>query len=407
MEKRSLFQKVFGSKGENQAQPSKRFELISTSGSQYYSWSGQLFDSDIVRAAVRPKANAVGKLVAKHVRGVGIDMKINPDANIRAILERPNPYMSMQDFLVKMTFQRELTHNAFAYIKRDPFGIPMELYPIPASNVELFEVGGDVWVKFQFWTGKNITVAYTDLIHLRKDFNGNDFFGDDGSLAIKNIMNIATTTDQGVVNAIKNSAIIRWIMMFKNVLQPEDKEKQIADFVKNYLSIDKTSGVAISDPRYDLKQVDDKSYVPNALQMDKTLQRINSYFGVNDNIVQNKFDENGANAFYESEIEPIVIQLSNAFTWAFFSARERGFGNRIVFSANNLAYSSMTTKLAMVAMVDRGALTPNEWREILNLGPIEGGDVPIRRLDTALVNEPKKEDKPDGPEGDPEQKPAA
>ena len=38
-------------------------------------------------------------------------------------------------------------------------------------------------------------------------------------------------------------------------------------------------------------------------------------------------------------------------------------------------------------MVDRGAMTPNEWRSILSLGPIEGGSKPIRRLDTALVKE--------------------
>ena len=36
-------------------------------------------------------------------------------------------------------------------------------------------------------------------------------------------------------------------------------------------------------------------------------------------------------------------------------------------------------------MVDRGALTPNEWRETMSLAPIEGGDKPIRRLDTAPV----------------------
>lgn len=36
------------------------------------------------------------------------------------------------------------------------------------------------------------------------------------------------------------------------------------------------------------------------------------------------------------------------------------------------------TKLELVQMVDRGAMTPNEWRAVLNLGPVEGGDKPIR-----------------------------
>jgi len=47
----------------------------------------------------------------------------------------------------------------------------------------------------------------------------------------------------------------------------------------------------------------------------------------------------------------------------------------------------MQTKLGLVQMVDRGALTPNEWRRILNLPPIEGGDRPIRRLDTDVVDD--------------------
>ncbi|GJM84335.1 hypothetical protein HMSSN139_68310 [Paenibacillus sp. HMSSN-139] len=70
-----------------------------------------------------------------------------------------------------------------------------------------------------------------------------------------------------------------------------------------------------------------------------------------------------------------------------FTDRERGFGNEIVFESNRLQYASLTTKLNLMQMVDRGAMTPNEWREALNLPTIKGGDKPVRRLDTAPVNE--------------------
>jgi len=367
----------------------KRFELVSSSDSSFYPWNGKLFESDIIRAAIRPKANAVGKLNAKHIRGLGDSMKINPEPLIKAILEQPNPYMSMQDFLTKMTFQRELNHNAFAYIKRDDFGNPAEVYPVPYSSIELFEQNQEVYLRFMFWTGKYITVPYTDVIHLRKDFNDNDFFGDKGTLALKNIMEVITTTDQGIVSAVKNSAVIKWIMKFKSVLQPKDVEIQLKEFTKNYLSITNTGGAAASDPRYDLEQVKDNSFVPNAAQMDRSIQRLYSYCGVNDAIVQGKWTEDQWNAFYEAEIEPIIIQLSNAFTRAFFTKQKRALGNKIIFEASNLQYASMGTKLGLVAMVDRGAMTPNEWREVLNLGPIEGGDKPIRRLDTAEVDKTK------------------
>jgi hypothetical protein len=79
--------------------------------------------------------------------------------------------------------------------------------------------------------------------------------------------------------------------------------------------------------------------------------------------------------------------MGNEYTRKLFTRRERGFGNKIIFEASSLQYAAMSTKLGLLQMVDRGALTPNEWREVLNLGPIEGGDKPVRRLDTAVVGD--------------------
>jgi len=221
-------------------------------------------------------------------------------------------------------------------------------------------------------------------------------FGDTGTQALASIMEVITTTDQGVVNAVRTSAVLKWIMKFKAVLKKEDVEVQVKDFSDKYLAMTNTGGALATDPRFDLEQVKNENYLPNALQMEKSIQRLYSYFGVNDAIVQNKFNEDQWNAFYESEIEPIAIQLSNAFTRAFFTARERSFGNKIVFESSNLAYASMTTKLGLVQMVDRGALLPNEWRAIMNLSPVEGGDQPLRRLDTITVGEANLKTEPKG-----------
>ena len=395
MKKRSLFDKIFGS--TPQPQQTTNFQLVNNSTSSFYAWNGNLFDSDIVRSAIRPKANAVGKLNAKHITGLGVNMKINPYASIRRVLEQPNHYMSMQDFLMKMVYQRELTHNAFAYVKRDDIGNPMEIYPVPFASVELVESQGILFAKFRFKTGKTMVVPYDDCIHLRKDFNNNDFFGDDGGIALSNLMEVIGTTDQGVVSAIKNSSIIKWIMMFKTALRPEDKAAEIKNFISNYMDIENGGGVASSDPRFDLKQVTDTPYVPNAIQMKESVQRLYKYFGVSDAIVQNNYTEDQFNSFYESEIEPITIQLSNAFTRVFFTPTARGYGNRIIFEASNLAYANMATKLALVAMVDRGALSPNEWRLVMNLAPIENGDDYIRRLDTVAVG--TKQTEGDGTNG--------
>ncbi len=47
----------------------------------------------------------------------------------------------------------------------------------------------------------------------------------------------------------------------------------------------------------------------------------------------------------------------------------------------------MQTKLNLVQYVDRGIMSPNEVRAVLNMAPREGGDEFIRRLDTRPTDE--------------------
>jgi HK97 family phage portal protein len=378
-----LFSKIFGNGNANKA--TQTFKLISSSNNYFSPWSGDVWQNDIVRACIRPKSDAIGKLNPKHIEGSEENIKVNDRPQIREVLENPNPYMSMQDFLSKMVIQRELNHNAFAYIDRNETKINA-IYPIPVSRSELVESkSNELYMKLWFRTGKYVVVPYEDVIHLRKDFNEHDIFGDGHYQALQNLMEVITNTDNSVINAIKNGAIIRWLLKFKSAIRPEDKQVELEKFVDNYLSIENEIGAAATDPKFDAEQVEPNDYVPNAAQMDRSIKRLYAYFGVNESIVMNNYDEDEWNSFYESEIEPIAIQLSNAFTNVFFTKRERGYGNRIIFEASNLQYASMKTKLNLLNMVDRGALTPNEWRKVMNLGPIKGGDEPVRRLDTAPV----------------------
>lgn len=372
-----------------------RVELISELGNGFYAWNGELYESDIVRSCIRPFYKSIGKLFAKQIREAKNDMKINPDAYIKLLLEEPNPYMTGQMLQEKMAINLALNNNAFAYIKRNEFGYATEIYHIPAVGAEaLYDEEGYLFIKFILRNGKTFAFPYTDIIHLRQDYNTNDVFGEDNTKTLAGLMNIVKTTDIGIIKAIKNSACIRWLLKYKTVMKPEDIKKNTDDFVKAFLNVDNNSsaGAAAVDNKADVQQVEPKDYVPNAAQMDKTVQRIYNYFGTNEKIIQSKCNEDEWNSYYELVIEPIAIQFSNEYTRKIFSMRERAHGNKIVFESNCLQYASMATKLKLVAMVDRGALTPNEWRGAFNFGVIEGGNKAIRRLDTKTVKEVEKDE---------------
>lgn len=366
-------------------------ELMTVRGNNYLSWNGKVYDSDIVRSCISPKVKAVGKLVAKHLRET-IDneghkeLTVNPSNAMRFLLEEPNPLMTGQMLQEKLATQLCLNSNAFALVIRDAMGNPVEIYPIIPSTVEaLYGDDGRLKLKFTLPNGKVYTFPYEDVIHLRQNFNENDIFGTPIAPVLVPLLDVVVTTDQGVINAIKNSSVIRWLLKFTNSMRKEDLKDQAKDFAENFLSANGGTGVAAVDSKADAQQIKPTDFVPNAAQMDRTTKRIFDLFNTNEAIVSSAYTENQYNSYFDAEVEPVLVQLGGEYTRKLFTRRERAFGNRIVFEAGAWDSASISTKLNLQAMVDRGAMTPNEWRATFNLAPVPGGDEPIRRLDTAAV----------------------
>ena len=339
---------------KNKAVTVSKYKLVEDRGNGFFSWNGNIYKSDVVRSAIRPKVRAIGKTVAKHIRNDGKLLKVNPEPYMRFVLEEPNPYMTMQALLERTITQLELNNNAFIYIERDEYGYPMALYPINSSSVEMLsDERGYLYYRFDMRGGKRCTFKHEDVIHLGKDYNENEFFGESNGETLSQLMEIVTTVDQGIVKAIKNSNVIRWLLKFNQTLRPEDLKKQSKQFVDDFLSSESESiGAAATDAKMDAIQIDPKDYVPNEGQITNTIKRIYSYFNTNEKIINSTYTENEWISYFENCIEPDIAQLSNIFTRKLFTRKERAFGNKIVFEASNLSFASMQTKLQLVQIVD-------------------------------------------------------
>ena len=381
----NIFKRLFkNQKSETLA----KYQLVTEKGNGAYIWNGKIYDSDIVRSCIAPYVKAIGKLVGKHVFDGQKELKVNPEPYMKVLLENPNPLMSAQKFQEKMAAQLILNGNAFASITRDRNGIPVELFPLPAIGVEAEYRGSSLFLKFTLDNGKAYTFGYDDVIHLRTNYYDNDIFGNSLMPTLAPLLKINNTIDDGIVKAVKNSNLIRWLLKVTGSIRGDDLQRTAKDFSDAFLSSSSnTGGVAAIDPRIDAQQVNSKDYVPNFEILQSVKDRIYSLFGVSEKIVQGNYTEDEWNSFYESSIEPIALDFANEYTRKLFSIKKRSYGNKIIFEASNLACATISTKLNFLQMVDRGALTPNEWREIFNLAPVEGGDEPIRRLDTRPTNE--------------------
>lgn len=198
-------------KNESADRPSsgETVKMITVRGDSFYSWNGKMYESDIVRACIRPKVKAIGKLVGKHIRDDPREggLKVNPEANIRFLLSEPNPYMTGQQMQEKVANQLCLNNNAFILMVRDENGKPMQLYPIPCVSAEAkYNAQGELFLKFLYNNGKTGIFRYTDIIHLKQDYNESDIFGTSPAPALTQLMELVGTIDQGIVKAIKTAA---------------------------------------------------------------------------------------------------------------------------------------------------------------------------------------------------------
>lgn len=372
-------------------------KLVRESGNGVYTWSGELLDSGDVRAMVRPFTQAAGKFDAKHIRETvekdgKTDIKVNPEPYIRILLAEPNPIMNGVAFRQRLAWQYMLKNNAFAYIVRDANGFAIQMYPLEWTSVEaLLDENRQLYLRFNLQTGKQAVISYEDVIHIPRDVGGNELFGRPNQKALETLMEVAEASDRSIIQAVKNGGAIKWLLKYTRGMKPEDLRTRAKEFAKSFLDTENTEdgsiGVAATGADAEARQVEPHDYVPNAMVMSAVNKRLMAYFGTNEKIINSSYTEDEWNAYFENVIEPFAQAMAEEFTRKLFSRWERNRGNRITMDSTSLQYASMASKLNLVQMVDRGALTPNEWRQILNLSPIEGGDKPIRRLDTQVVKE--------------------
>lgn len=374
----------------NSPEKAESFSITGTP-SRFTAWSGDAYASDIYRGAVDAIARNAAKLKGRHVVTYEQVRKPGEDNRLDRLLQvRPNPYMSAYDLLYKLVTHCYLYNNAFAILDRDGRGSVRGIYPVNAVAAEFIADPTDtVFIRFRLRNGNEAIFDYSDVIHIRRDFNSDDLFGDDNG-AISAALELAHTQDEGIVNGIKSGASIRGILRFEQILSPEKLEAERDHFIADYLDVANDGGVVVVDQKMSYQPIESKPAIIDDKQLEAVSEKIYSYLGITAGIVSSSYTEDEWAAFYESVIEPLAVQLSLEFTEKVFSSREQAFGNSVVFESNRLQFASNSTKADLIAkLVPYGLLSINQALEILNLPPVADGD---RRLQTLNVVSAEKAD---------------
>jgi len=116
-------------------------------------------------------------------------------------------------------------------------------------------------------------------------------------------------------------------------------------------------------------------WAANSAQTKDIRDGILRFWRISNAILTSDYTEAQWQSFYESVIEPLLIQMGQAFTNVCFTQREKDSGNRIIFNSSVLLNTAMQTKVnILTAAKEIGLFTKNEIREMFGYTPVEGGD---------------------------------
>lgn len=365
---------------------SGQFETLTAYKPVYTTWGGRIYESEIVRAAIDARA--------RHISKLKIETFGSANPSLQAKLKQGmNQFQTNSQFLYRVSTILDIHNTAFIVPIFDERMIITGYYPILPNRCEIIEYKGEPWLRYQFRNNQIAAVEFRKCAILTKFQYDKDFFGDTNA-ALRDTMQVIHIQNQGIEEAVKNTSTFRFMAQLSNFAKPADVAEERKRFTKENLASDSEAGGFLLFPNTykDIKQIDVKPYTVDEPQMKLIRDNVFNYFGVNEDVLQNKAFGDSWSAFYEGAVEPFAIQFSEAMTKAIFSERERAQGSYLMATANRLQYLSNADKLAVSAqMADRGLMTVNEIRDIWNLPPVENGDRATIRGEYYFVDDQENE----------------
>lgn len=363
----------------------KKFANALTYGAPIFSQFGQnIYASDVVQQAISCIVMELKKLTPVHIRRADVTHDYIPvDDTLDKLLKNPNERMTTSDFIEKIFWQLFLNYNAFViptyditYTKEgEKVKTYTGLYPIQPINVTfLQDPSGELFVQFQFVNGYETTLKYSDVIHIKYRYSVNEFmggneFGQPDNAALLKTLDLNHTLLQGVAKALKSSFSINGVIKYNTLLDDGKMEQAIKELEKHLQNNE--SGFLPLDIKGEFVPLQRKVELVDAATLKFIDEKILRHFGVPLPILTGDYSVEQYNSFYQKTLEPLIINISQAFTKTLFTPREKSFGNEVKFYPHELIFLSTSQKIELFDMlVDSGSCYQNELRTAFGMYPL-------------------------------------
>ena len=136
-----LIETIFGRKKGEPA--SSTFQTLTAYQPVFRSWRGQIYECELVRAAIDAKARHAAKLQYSMVGTARPKLYTQTKS-------APNPWMTWSQFTERCSNIYDVQNNLFIIPLTDDYGEVAGYFPALPSESEVVDVNGKPWLKFTF-----------------------------------------------------------------------------------------------------------------------------------------------------------------------------------------------------------------------------------------------------------------
>lgn len=331
----------------------------------------------------------------------------------RLLSLRPNPLMSAAQFWERVANLYYLESNVFIFLEWDykNFKEPLKalwILDIEENAIEIkIDDDGNVFLSFTL-KGQPYYTGMENIVHIARNA-GPNILGEK-NLAIKKVLDIIATNYEGIEQAIKASAFIRFIVQSTTLLNKDVREQRAKEFAEAYLG-KASSGVVYLDAAQSIVPVVPNNKYANEAEMRLFENKIYNYMGISEDILKAKFKEDDWNAYYDSAIEPFANKIAQELTYKIFTSKEISYGNHIGIVFDKLDTASLKTKISVAQVIQKlPTYRPNDVNRLLGMPVTENGEKEYSTLNfvdadkqdeyqgvtptTPTTEDPKEEDEP-------------
>lgn len=359
-----------------------------------------IYMSDLINNSIDRIATEFSKIDVASVVESDDSVAIQKDDITRLFRFQPNPLQTTKDFLASCEWLRRKTMHCFIFPQwievKDVYGNSYRkytaFYPLNPASVKFGQDDSGTWgVRFYWRDGTYDELPLSDVIHLkwRRGINliacgGNDY----GTADVKDTLeslDVLHKVMSGLPISIENGMKLSGVYTVKTVSDAEALKKKRDEFEKHIMT--SKAGIVALDLAGEFQPMPTRNVVIPEATMKFLKNIIRERYGVSEDIISGKYDDNAHAAFYETCIEDAIVEFQQAFSQILFSPREQDIGHRVKCYYNKVEYYSTANKIQLAQIArETGMMTINQIAEMFGLEPFDGGDRRLQSLNFVNIN---------------------